>query len=607
MYQVAKNVELLDTARDCLHFVTRFFDPISISAAHIYHSALELSPFSSIVRGLYHHRRCVRYPRVVAGIADLWDQSLRISGASNYESCAWSPCGQFVATVSHRGVDIRDALSSELVFAFKFTESRIYTFCAPAYSPDGRSIAYFSETLTILDTQTGGVTKIGLYNTIRDWSIVWSLDGGALAAIHLHGGGGYGVRVCDVASGTIRFLDPLQSSDEPHLWAHNRSFRIMATGPKSPGIVTIEIFEVEFDLTKIESFQIHVDRWEPRVGSFSPTTYRISTWDYDGLCISDKWNSKRLSKDETKFNSHIFSSDGSLFAASTPSQICIWKYDSGCYTLWRDFPIEFPLGTVQGSPLQFSPTSLSIMRCSKGFLRVFRLDGPPIVVHPRRYTPLAVLSPCGTYMATAHELKRTVTITNLLSQTTSQFVDTDMKISWLALTGNVLLVFDEEVIAAWRLTEEGLVDGVCAGRRAGCGNRIWAVSAHVPGFEVEGRTVTIASNNGIHPYDTGTGEVLEPTQAPTLYGFSYGLQDMYVGRHYLHYHSLGWEEVPSNDNWQVSPSTLREGWVKDPEGKHRLWIPFEWRDLDNSGWLSNIKTLWLNSLFIKDSAVIIMF
>ncbi|KAF9649802.1 hypothetical protein BDM02DRAFT_3094169, partial [Thelephora ganbajun] len=44
---------LLDTARDYSQFVRTFFEPISVSATHIYHSALELSPFSSIVRKRY--------------------------------------------------------------------------------------------------------------------------------------------------------------------------------------------------------------------------------------------------------------------------------------------------------------------------------------------------------------------------------------------------------------------------------------------------------------------------------------------------------------------------------------------------------------------------
>jgi hypothetical protein len=44
--------------------VTKFFEPINVSATHIYHSALELSPLSSIVRRLYYHQRHTPFPRV---------------------------------------------------------------------------------------------------------------------------------------------------------------------------------------------------------------------------------------------------------------------------------------------------------------------------------------------------------------------------------------------------------------------------------------------------------------------------------------------------------------------------------------------------------------
>ena len=48
--QVSRDEELLDIVRDYFSFVITFFEPISVSAIHIYHSALELSPLSSIVR-----------------------------------------------------------------------------------------------------------------------------------------------------------------------------------------------------------------------------------------------------------------------------------------------------------------------------------------------------------------------------------------------------------------------------------------------------------------------------------------------------------------------------------------------------------------------------
>ena len=85
----------------------------------------------------------------------------------------------------------------------------------------------------------------------------------------------------------------------------------------------------------------------------------------------------------------------------------------------------------------------------------------------------------------AHQLNGPIAITHL-SQTISRFIDTGMEIRMLALTGNVLLVLDSDGLVAWRLTEEGAVDGVLADRRAGRGDSIWAVSARDPRPDVLG-------------------------------------------------------------------------------------------------------------------------
>ena len=122
MNQGPGNEELLDTARDYFHFVTKFFEPINVSATHIYHSALELSPLSSIIRRLYYQRRHTSSPRVIAGNQDSWDQQLVASCRYNYSLCAWSPCGRFIAVGDQDSVEIRDSLSFELLSTLMPTE-----------------------------------------------------------------------------------------------------------------------------------------------------------------------------------------------------------------------------------------------------------------------------------------------------------------------------------------------------------------------------------------------------------------------------------------------------------------------------------------------------
>ena len=583
--------------------MTRFFEPISVSAVHIYHSALELSPLSSIVRRVYYHRRHTPFPRVVTGIADLWDQSIHLSCIRRYWPYTWSPCGRFVAALADEGVEIRDVLSSELVSTGSGSRAHLYN--ELAYSPDGRLLAHLTDTLIIWDVQTGGIVKEVQCGKPYGESMVWSLDGEMICITQ-----GSAVCVCDVASGTVRSIGTLQSRNSLRLWAHDGSFRAMATGLGWQGS-TIEIFDVGSDLTKIESFRIEPPYKVHRIESFSPTTHRISIQAHtstdddrgdlgpNSLRVLDIRASKCLLVETGDFKLHCFSSDGNLFAACLNScDIHVWKYASGCYTLLGEFPNQ---ASKYCHP-QFSPNLSSILTCFGGVLQVHRLDDRPIVARPYRHTPLAVISHCGTYMATGHQRRGTITITNLLLKTTPQFVDTGMEVYQLAITGNVLLVEDSGTITAWKLTEEGRVDSVPADERAGRCNSIWAISVTtLVDFAIKEQSVIIHHRGEfIHAYHAATGEVLKPAQA----GFSpseYADRDVYICQHHLHYRGANEQGTLPEDNWPVPAVSSQMAWVKDPEGRHRLWVPVKWRTHYDAGWLYNIKTLRLD---LQDKGVI---
>ena len=143
--------------------MTKFFELITVSATHVYHSALELCPMLSIVRQLYYHRcrPITPLPRVVTGPSDSWDQSVSASNKDHeYKFCIWSPCGQFVAAQTVKTVDIRSQLTFELLTTLQPTETVDQLNGPLTYSPDGRSIACGSDTsIVIWDIQTGGVAK----------------------------------------------------------------------------------------------------------------------------------------------------------------------------------------------------------------------------------------------------------------------------------------------------------------------------------------------------------------------------------------------------------------------------------------------------------------
>jgi len=593
--------------------VTQFFEPINVSAVHIYHSALELSPLSSTVRKLYYHQQYTKFPRVVAGILDSWTQSKNISGIGSVGS-TWSPCGQSIATSWGGVIEIHDSLSSELLSTL--SKPNTYFIGELSYSPDGHSLASLSSIgLIIWDIQTGGVVREIGHSTYEDEHfLVWSLDGGMISTISTapqlparDTDTSYAVHIYNIALGTVGSPGTLQSKNKPHLWVHSKSFQIMITEWNNTAF-TITIYEIGTILTKTKTFHISLldnlvgslygSAWGESSGikSFSPTTYRISALAHKQLWILDIQNSECLLEQIGDFGSHSFSFDGSLFAAFLSGKAHIWKYTSSYYTPWREFPAEHS----HGSPLQFSPTLSSTLHHSWDILQVWDLESLPIVADNDNCMTLAVLSHCGTYMVAGYEGESTITITSTLSQTPLQFINTDIKVEWLALTGNVLLVQGSGVIAAWLLTGEGLVDGIVSNRMAGYSSSIWTVLSCDVFF---GRDQVMAMDweQRFHVYHIGTGEVLKSPQAPPHYQYTWGVK---YGQHYPHYLDL--DRCASEGGWPISFTTLQEGWVKDPEGKHRLWIPVEWRMpiQGSTGWLSNLTTLWLDC---QGRAVIIMF
>ena len=74
---------------------------------------------------------------------------------------------------------------------------------------------------------------------------------------------------------------------------------------------------------------------------------------------------------------------------------------------------------------------------------------------------------------------------------------------------------------------------------------------------------------------------------------AYYLDNALYGEHHLHHQitSNSTSNTFFEDNWLVSRTALREGWVGDPEGKYRLWIPFEWRTpACSAGWFGDTMT-----------------
>ena len=111
---------LLNTTTDCLRFITEFFEVISQSVPHIYHSALQLAPQSSIVQKLYSQQIYSPGAKVLTGIPDLWDLCVASAGPVGIHTYpVWSPCGQFIAAPSGDTVQLQNSDTLETISTLK--------------------------------------------------------------------------------------------------------------------------------------------------------------------------------------------------------------------------------------------------------------------------------------------------------------------------------------------------------------------------------------------------------------------------------------------------------------------------------------------------------
>ena len=563
--------------------MTKFFEPIKASATHIYHSALELCPISSVIRKLYYDRcdRITRCPRVVIGTPDSWDPTRSFSCKDDYKSCAWSPCGQFIATRAKNTVEIRNHLTFELFTVLQPPNDTPPLIGSPAYSPNERSlVCASSDGVVIWDIQTGGVVKsFECYDHIE--SLVWSLDGEKIALTSFSLGGDHFIETHDITSGAELFM---KKSYTPHLWAYKETFRFV-TDSLRESRPEITISEIGPTLTKIESVSLTFPMDRPTVTAFSPSTSRVSISDFHSFRVVDIRESNLLLEGSTKLNLFQFSSDGNLFAASDLYYIRIWKYASGNYTLWRESPFHYL--PPSDSDLQFSPTSVSILFQRGNVVQVWPLDDSITFPKPHRPCKYAAIPPSGHYIATAD--RSTITTISFPSQVPRWLVDTGAEIKGLVITGNVLLAASSGKVVAWLLTEEGV----------GNWHSIWTISAPFCDFSVEGQ-VGVIQTDRVHPfiYHTETGDFLDRVHEPQQFShpFLFFTRRSDCQEYQYLRRNTSQSDVPPEDDWLISNTKMEEaGWIIDPRGRHRLWVPVEWRQPWRQGdWNHDITTLFIS-------------
>ena len=552
---------------------------------------------------------------MVFGIPDSWDPTVSFSSKDDYKGTSWSPCGRFIAARTESIVEIHNQLTFQLLAVLQSPKKTSVLTGPLVYSPDGRSLACgFAGGIVVWDIQTGGVARsIDCHKNVH--RLVWSLDGRTIASSLPYSNGFSGVNTYDVASGAQLFEASLEEEWIFALWAYENTFRFISTQvPLNPD-PKMAISEVGPTLTRTKIEPLPVVPELPATIAFSSSTYRISISAHDTLRVLNARDLRCFLQESGSYPDHNFSPDGTLFSAPHKKGFRVWKYTSDAYVSFGEYQLpHIPSFAPSNLSLLFSPTSTSVLSRYQNILQVWRLHGPSTTPKTHQHQHIAI-SRSGRHIATANKSQSTVTIIDVHSQAPSQFIDTGGEIEGLAITGNVLLVAFSEKVVGWLLTEEGRVAGVVDNKRADHSNIIWTIPSppqHPKSlcFRVSGQ-VGVIGTDGFYPfsYFTETGGI--PYSIHECQHFSIPWVSFYKSSDYQEYHYLRHLDTPQDNalpdgGWQVSRTTTgKAGWVVDPEGRHRFWVPVEWRGpLDGKNWHHDITTLFTK---IGDQPVMIKF
>ena len=617
-----------------------FFEVISLSAPHIYHSALPLSPKTSIIRELYkqYARPMVR---VVRGLPSSWDPTAATLYSENAPfEAVWSPCNRVVATVDRKSVEILDAATLSRLDTFAIPSQYLdYENWWPSLSPDGHRLTLIGrEQLISWDLQTGGplgaIPSVLGGEDLAAFSSTYSEDGKVVAvAYSVPNSSGirrsafnfYDAFICTYdLSGTEAgcHCAPKGRIIEP-IWTHGKCIRFVTINPGS-----VAVSEVEFTLknppVEVESLPIS----DKIVGGerflFLPSLSRLAFLLRDTIQVWDAKAAKLLLKSAFKpcdsNSSHLpagsFSSDGRFFACLDESTVVlVWKESPTGYVLHQK--LQFVNSDLRPVEPRLSPSGESIFVSSDQ--RAFHLwhtrDQVPFLpsvsacnFHKNNFT--LAFSPDERSAAFAREGGSEVTIFHPLAGDLQLAVDTDMRVVCLGMTGSALIVVGEEKIGTWDLP-----GGDCTFNAS---------------IDDSVRTTTLDRNQGTLDRDQGTPELgsISPnfSRIAVLSGPSYNrplrIYDMFTGRcltsaeagealwvaftqdgHEVWTFSTlfglkGWEIVEDNGSGPirleprdrdvypsgalpfVSPrgyEVTGDGWVLSVTQKRLLWLPHHWR------------------------------
>ena len=471
----------LDLVKDCSRFVTGFFEIISTSSPHIYHSGLVWTPETSIVWKLYgSHAR--PFTKIVHGLPVSWDSNIAaILLPFQIELAAWSPCNKFIAVGSNDTtvVAILDSATLQPLQSLEFPQETFTRPNALAFSPDSRTVTCSCRSgpeLSVVswDIQTGSVVstikKQGLedeYFTNQP-CILYSIDGKMVGVLYCYQTTTI-ISIYDLVSGVYMhdvYHHQDTSSSHPlrlySIWTHGESIRFAT----APGGTTINIWEVGFaagaTCTKVETLSVPRDSIK-RDPFFKPITQVATPNKFLPASCRDPFTIAQLmhgllvwvGSDVGVVKDHqmTFSSDGRFFACSTAgSEVYFWKMTSIGYTLQG----KLVLNLRCSSPL-LSPNGHSAIVFDGSMIRLWPTKGittPSSILAraPRQNKNFIVEFLASRPLAAiARQADNTVAVIDIKSGLPQLTIHAGMQVHGLVVIENAVVVIGSKKITTWNL------------------------------------------------------------------------------------------------------------------------------------------------------------
>ena len=494
--------------------MTRYFEIISTSAPHIYHSALVLTPRSSIVRELYEeHAR--PFTRVVWGVPASWDPAISaIRCPFTIKLAIWSPCNKYFAICASDPVTvvILDSTTLRELRTLKFSRKISSRPLALIFSPNGRMFTccgcglYSDDELVVVswDLRTGRVVSAieqrGQKTLFSGRPLItYSANGKMVGVLYRYHTSAV-ISIYDVVSGVYMH-------DVPHgvhtdhslpgglcfygIWTHGESLRF-ATAE----LTTITVREVGFSANstpaQVGTFSVpaSVHHWEvfnqtlpdPSARAvFLPASHRLalirSTESANQILI---WNPRDpeplLLETDSRFQFPVtVSSNGRFLACSTPeAEVCLWKESSAGYVLAAKLPsvtrypssflspngqsiIVHDSSTIQVWDTNYSTTAAATATAttsSPSSVPTQSQQTEDFILEFHHVRPLAVI---------ARRKSSTVTILDIKSGLLQLTINTGVEILGIRVTKDAVAVVGDREVVAWKLPEGNCLPGATLG------------------------------------------------------------------------------------------------------------------------------------------------